>query len=472
MGAARPLKPLAHRAETTLVDERQSQERLAKRLGAMGLEVEILPGGRCVRGSLAFGPEPLLTPSGPLSITTVEFASVGPQRIKCLRPASLFQLPILSIAGCGSASELEGKIRAAWIDHMAQLRRMRGRLAEARLEHESELDDTGIAFSIGLDDPYAKARWVEGRRFALPSRGPMSGHALASIRERVVDLPPEAHSASEIEIALTSRLEEIAGQLEQRDARRRLEHARKGNTAPPEPLHPVFRGRDRQVLLVGPKLFEDAGLQAALRQRGFRTTQARGADAARRAFDESSFEVVVTDAVLDRAEGLELIPTLADVPGIEQLPVVLIDDRAREGRREAARSLGAAGYLVRPVDPQRLAAGLERLLAERPRRTFDRFARKLAVAWADGCDGFTTVVGRLGMFVSTARPNVLGTLETVELALAETGERVSMDIETLYRVEPRGGRDPGIGVRIRAFPRDNENLWIDYLTALEGTDTG
>ena len=56
----------------------------------------------------------------------------------------------------------------------------------------------------------------------------------------------------------------------------------------------------------------------------------------------------------------------------------------------------------------------------------------------------------------------------MELALPETGERVSMNVETLYRVEPRAGRDAGIGVRIRAFPDDHETRWIDYLTALEG----
>ncbi|MCP5057234.1 MAG: response regulator [bacterium] len=450
------------------MDERQSQERLAKRLTAMGLEVEILAGGRCLRGVLSLAHEPFLTPSGPLTVSSIEFASVGPQRIKCLRPASFFQLPIISIAGCGEASELEGRIRAAWIDHMAGQRNLRSQLVESQLAHESEWDEAGLALSVGQDDPGARARWIEGRTFALPSPGPLAGHALARASDRVIDLPAEARSASEIEIAITSCLDELTRQLDQREARRRRRSALEGDESPAEPLHPVFRGRDRQILLVGPQLAEDAALDAALRQRGFRTTQARGADSARRAFDESSFEVVVTDAVLDRAEGLELIPTLADVPGIGQLPVVLIDDRAREGRREAARALGAAGYLVRPLDPQRLAAGLERMLVERPRRRFDRFARKLAVAWTDGCDGFTTVVGRLGMFVSTGRQSSPGALESVELALPETGERVSMDVETLYRVDPRGGRDPGIGVRIRAFSDDHESLWIDYLTALEG----
>ena len=43
-----------------------------------------------------------------------------------------------------------------------------------------------------------------------------------------------------------------------------------------------------------------------------------------------------------------------------------------------------------------------------------------------------------------------------------------MNVETFYRVEPRGGRDPGIGVHIRAFPDGHESLWIDCLTALEG----
>jgi len=221
------------------------------------------------------------------------------------------------------------------------------------------------------------------------------------------------------------------------------------------------------VLLVGPYLCSDTALHAALRRRGFRVTLARSANEARSAFDRNSFEAVLTDAILDRAEGLELIPSLSDVPGIGQLPVILVDDRARESRREAARALGAAGYLIRPLDAERLAPGLERLISERPRRRFERFARKLAVSWEDGADGVTTMVGRLGVFVSTPSPSETGCLDTLELTLPEAGTQIRVDVETLYCVDAAGDRDAGVGVRIRAFPDGDETVWIDYLTELD-----
>ena len=116
------------------MDERGVQERLADRLRELGLEVEIQPGGRCLHGRLPFTGDPLLTPGGPFALAAVEFASVGGHRIKCLRPAALFQLPLISIGGCRVAAEIEARIRAAWIDHMARLRCAR-----------ETLDDAGVA---------------------------------------------------------------------------------------------------------------------------------------------------------------------------------------------------------------------------------------------------------------------------------------------------------------------------------------
>jgi two-component system chemotaxis response regulator CheY len=445
------------------VDERRVQERLADRLQELGIEVELQPGGRCLLGRLPFAGDPLLTPGGPFGVAAVEFCSVGGHRIKCLRPAALFQLPLISIAGCADAAEIEARIRAAWIDLMAHSRVARETLDEAGVAVEADWNHAGLWWSLGLAVPDDHVRWLRERWVAVPSRGPLGGRALRAAAERLAEWPVEATSGAELAIAITAQMEARAQSLDEEDtgARRRRSLA-EADTA--SPLHPVFRGRDHQVLLVGAKLSEDVTLHAALRRRGFRLTLTRTANDARRAFDQSSFEVVLTDAVLDRAEGLELIPTLADVPGIGELPVVLVDDRARESRRAAARALGAAGYLVRPLDPDRLAPGLEKLMAERPQRRFDRIPRRLAVSWEDGADGITSVVGRLGMFVTTERHSPTGSLETVALALPETGERVRIDVETLYQVDAIGDRDPGIGVRIRAFPDGDETVWIDYLS--------
>ncbi len=434
----------------------------------MGIEVEPQPGGRVLVGRLPLGGDPLLGPEGPFGVTAVQFATVGPHTIKCLRPSALFQLPLVSIAGCQEAAAVEGRIRAAWIDHTARLRLAHQGLAAASVRTRWD-GPTTLCLSLALGVPDDDARVLGDRRAALPSCGPLEGRAPRCAADRVAEWPADASTGAEVAIALHAAMESRARTLQDEDRGARKRRWQQGEEETARRLHPVFRGRDHQILLVGPKLVEETELHGALRRRGFRVTLCHTANEARAAFDQNSFEAVLTDAILDRAEGLELIPTLGDVPGMGQLPIVLVDDRARESRREAARALGAAGYLVRPIDPERLAPGLERMISERPRRRFDRFARKLSVLWPDGRDGFTTMVGRLGMFVSTDRPSEAGCLETVELALPETGAQLRVDVETLYCVDAAGDRDAGIGVRIRAFPDDDETLWIDFLTELDQT---
>ena len=177
-----------------------------------------------------------------------------------------------------------------------------------------------------------------------------------------------------------------------------------------QPLRSKPVGSGHRVLLVGPLLGRDTELIAGLRRLGHRTRVEYSIQDALDAFASQSFELVLADTHIGRAEGIELVPALAEIPGIERLPVVLVDERSRESVREEARRVGAAGYLAHPVDASRISAGLDRLLLGRGRRRFARLGQRLDVS-RDGSDpGFTIAIARLGF----SRPH---------LARAEQGRR-------------------------------------------------
>jgi hypothetical protein len=73
-------------------EEQRVAKMLLHRLAAMGVEVSLLPGGRCVRGRLRLRPAPFPLLDGPREFQTLLFATVGPTLLKCLEPAALFQL--------------------------------------------------------------------------------------------------------------------------------------------------------------------------------------------------------------------------------------------------------------------------------------------------------------------------------------------------------------------------------------------
>lgn len=446
------------------VEDRRALKLLVKRLEGLGLEVELLPGGRCARARMRLRRTPFALLDGPVSFSHLAFSTVGATHAKCLEPAPLFQLPLIPIAGCTSAEEIEARVRAAWAAHARALREAGRTLTRLGVEMAIESGGTALAFPIGAEDRSAMARCLDASHVALPARGPLSGIPLARARERVWSRPTGAETASDVEIAATNHLEHLV-----RAARApRLVTA--APAAPPvtRPVRQGPVGSGHRLLLVGPLLGRDADLQGGLRQLGHRTRIEYSIQDALDAFAEQSFELVLADAHLGRGEGLELVPALAELPGIERLPLILVDERPRESLREAARRVGAAGYLAHPVDASRIAAGLERMLRGRGHRRFVRLGQRLAVEWDGGTPAFTTAVARLGLAVQTVRELRAGAVHRWSIHLAELGETVRVDAQIVYRVPAAGVQDPTAGLRIRSFPDRNEPLWIDYLTALLG----
>jgi CheY-like chemotaxis protein len=444
-------------------EERRVAKLLVKRLGAMGVDAQLVPGGRSVRGRMSLRSAPFPLFDGPAEFRELLFATAGTQ-IKCLEPAPLFQLPLLPIAGCTSASMIEDRVRTAWAAHGRALRDAHRALRALGVATAVEPGGATLAFPIGVEDRDAAARCLDATRVSLPSRGPLTGVALGRARDRVLARPANVETASDVEIALTNHLERLG-----RAARRPRVTVAPMAQAPALDAQPAREkpvGSGHRLLLVGPLLGRDSELIAGLRRLGHRTRIEYSIEDAVEAFASQSFELVLADTHIGRAEGMELVPALADLPGIERLPVVLVDERSRESVREAAQRVGAAGYLAHPVDANRISAGLDRLLHGRGKRRFARLGHSLDVQ-RDGSDpGFTIAIARLGLSVRTARELRANSIHRWTIRLSELGENMRVDAQTIYRIPAAGPEDPTAGLRIRSFPDRNESLWIDYLTAL------
>ncbi len=444
-------------------EEAHAAKLAQRRLEGMGVSAVLLPGGRSVRARMRLRPLPFPLLDGPRAFQELVFATAGPTQIKCLAPVALFQLPLIGIAGCTSADMIEDRVRAAWAAHGRCLREAHRALRAIGVAVSVEPASGTLAFPIGVEDREASARCLDGTRVALPSRGPLSGVALERASDRVVARPSGVETASDIEIALTNQLERLARAT--RGARGKS-IAAPASAAEAQPLRTKLLGSGHRVLMVGPLLGRDTELLAGLRRLGHRTRVEYSIKDALDAFATQSFELVLADTHIGRAEGLELVPALAELPGIERLPVILVDERARESIREAARRAGAAGYLAHPVDADRVSAGLDRLLHGRGRRRFARLGQRLDVKRDGNAPGFTIAIARLGLSVRTPRELQAGSIHRWTIGLPEISETLRVDTQTIYRIPSAGPEDATAGLRIRAFPDRNEPLWIDYLTAL------
>jgi len=308
----------------------------------------------------------------------------------------------------------------------------------------------------------------------LPSAGPLSGVALSRAEDRLMRVDAAVDSSVDLEIAIATRLEEMA-RLDRRlrDEERR-QSLKRANVAPPATAGNTVSGAGarrvgsgHRILLVGPKLAAQRTCIESLRLRGYSVHTARSAQRAMDLLAETSPELVFVDVRLDRDDGVELIPSLRQAPGVEEIPVVLVDEQRRPARREAARRAGAAGYLVYPIDVARIAKRVEQLVFQPRRRRFTRYGRRLA-ARVEGMrdDCLVTALGRGGMFVSTDEHLPTRSLRRCRISIPELGGHVKVEAEVLYRVSATGNTQRGVGLRFHAFPARHEPLLIRYLASL------
>ena len=435
-------------------DQLRRQRMLEERLRAMGIEAGLLPGGHAVVATLPLAPAPFETLEGPRRLPAVRFYTVAHDRIKCMAPRALFHLPPVRIVDCQTAAELEERIRSAWAARMRALRDARRWLASLDLAPAIAAGAPGFSIPLGLDDDRAHALVCEPGRVMLASCGPLAGHPLAAPDERIFE--PVAHSGTDLRIAVTVRLEALA-------RRRRDTSTRRATEAGCDLPAPCSDERV-PLLLVGPRLAAAGPLEQSLRLRGFDVAHASSPNAAFDAFRSRSFGLVVAETRLGRDDGIELVPALRALPGVLDLPVVLLDERPSDARRAAARDAGACAYLAGSIVAQRLAAALAQLATDRRRRRFTRYARAVSVSWpACEAPAVTAEVGRGGC-------RLRGAARTPDRArfalhLPESGRTLQVLGHVAYRL--RQGPDwsaDGVGVRFATFEGDAEAEWIDFVS--------
>lgn len=118
-------------------------------------------------------------------------------------------------------------------------------------------------------------------------------------------------------------------------------------------------GGDGKVLVVDRDPEIATLIETYLRKRGYETLVAHSArDALRLAVAEKP-RVITLDVMLDDIDGFELLQMLKDAPETMNIPVLVLSIVCDEGR---SCRLGAANYLEKPIDQDRLARVIDDLV--------------------------------------------------------------------------------------------------------------
>ncbi|MFO0299423.1 MAG: putative bifunctional diguanylate cyclase/phosphodiesterase [Pseudomonadota bacterium] len=136
-----------------------------------------------------------------------------------------------------------------------------------------------------------------------------------------------------------------------------------------------------QVLLVDDDEVNLLVTAVALRERGFRITEAAGGDQALRLLRQQTFDVVLLDAMMPALDGFDTCRLLRRMSGLENLPVLMLTGLDDDASITMAYKAGASDFFVKSNQWSLLEGRLRYLLrASRTRIELERSRAELARA--------------------------------------------------------------------------------------------
>lgn len=436
---------------------------IVQRLAQMNVTVQTGRDGQGASGHLTLTDEPLEAFGRPIVIRKARFYTLGHCRLKFYDPQVLFDLPAVDISRCESAADVDQALRRVWGERRRRLRAAKDRLGRLGCDIGSGAHGTRLLMALtGMSGPPAVV--LAPDEILIPSSGPLRNRSAGGPADRIFKPALDVEHASELELSLGQQAERLG----RRDARRvrALQRPEKARPAGDE----ATLGRSPGRILVldhDPSALAEA--ETLLRLCGFDVDGQQDPLRALGAFAERSYDAVIVDARMPRISGLEFTARLREIPGIDELPVVLLDDRPNPKNQSAAETLRAAAYLAKPPRWRDLGEWLSGRLEQMSRRRFDRYPTRITaeVTLGEGAArDLVHTVSRGGFGLRSRRPLAPRTLSTYRLALPLPHKPVQVQGEVIH-CDPTPGRATlHAGIRIHRFLHQGEVRWVRLIESL------
>ena len=73
-------------------------------------------------------------------------------------------------------------------------------------------------------------------------------------------------------------------------------------------------------------------------------------------------EMIITDINMPNMGGIEFITEVKDKSGLKFIPILVLTTESQDKMKEKGKEAGAAGWLVKPFDPQQLIEVVEKFV--------------------------------------------------------------------------------------------------------------
>jgi two-component system, chemotaxis family, chemotaxis protein CheY len=73
-------------------------------------------------------------------------------------------------------------------------------------------------------------------------------------------------------------------------------------------------------------------------------------------------DMVITDLNMNEMNGIQLIREIRKIPGYQFMPIVMLTTESQQTKRDEAKSAGATGWMVKPVQPDNMLQIIRQLV--------------------------------------------------------------------------------------------------------------
>ncbi len=119
---------------------------------------------------------------------------------------------------------------------------------------------------------------------------------------------------------------------------------------------------DATILIIDDELNLRTTLSAILKRGGYRVSTAEGAQEALQILKASHFDLVFLDLRMPGMDGLQLLPEILHF--YPEMPVLILTANASLDTAIQTLSMGAYGYLLKPLDPEQILSRVEDVMRE------------------------------------------------------------------------------------------------------------
>ncbi|MDR6733628.1 response regulator [Sphingobacterium sp. 2149] len=121
--------------------------------------------------------------------------------------------------------------------------------------------------------------------------------------------------------------------------------------------------KNKVILIVDDDQRNIFALRLTLKAKGYRVLSSNSAlDAIRLLETEDQIALVLLDMMMPEVDGYEAIQLIRKLNSNSRLPIIAVTAQAMSGDKEKCLNAGAQAYVSKPIDVDKLALEIERLI--------------------------------------------------------------------------------------------------------------